>query len=549
MKPLLVSVALVAFVLLTPFASQAAIITASSATTSGGAYSGTSIAYTVNGSGLNGPVTDANYGAITHSFGVYPATAGHRWVDTNNTSATHITFGFAAPKNIDQLLIWNYTQAGGLNDRGIRNFDVQVDTGSGFTTVASASINAAPNDQSQHTPQVVAIGAHVGVEQLRLLNVTNQGSTSAIGLDEVWFRDSSYRFGEPSPGFVGVLGNETSTDRAVVEDTAAGTFWTNAYGAPVAGTVSEVTLRFQGQSGAFELFQLRPTGIANQYNVIARSGAITPSGAIGEELACAFPGGAGAATEFHLQPGDMLGHYGQGLAFTIKGNTVAAHNNQYIYTNAPSAPSGVITLGEGGFPRSVHSADYAWSVDLPGFVETVGPGAGKAGSPDGATRLLVVLDHDPFTKAGVLSTWQWFNDTSGTGGRKLTPVLLRTVDDVLTSVGIGTTRIGGENGFQQYGFDLVAGTDAVQPGDLFGFYYGDSTGETHAGSVQFAGLSGGPTVRLFSDHNGVQLGDTYTNAAYTLNRWYSINASTVPEPGAWILLVSALAFGLLVRRR
>lgn len=544
MKLFLGSFGLVSLLLVSSAASQAAIITASSVTTSGGAYPGTSIAYTVNGSGLSGPVTDANYDAIMHSLGVFPGTAGHRWVDINNTSAAHVTFGFAAPKNMDQLLIWNYTQSG-LTDRGIKDFDIQVDTGSGFSTVASASINAASYAYAQHTPQVVDIGMQTGVRQLRFANVTNQGSTSAIGLDEVWFRDSSYQFGVPAPGFVGVLGNETATDRATTGDSGSNVFWTNAYGAPVAGTVSEVTLRFQGQSGSFELFQLRPTGVANQYNVIARSGGITPSGTAGEELTYAFPGGTGAATAFHLQPGDMLGHYGNGLASTLNSNTVAVHNSQHIYSlsNAP-ALSSTLALGTGGERR-----DYAWSVDLPGFVETVGPGAGKTGTPDSATKLLVVLDHDPFTKAGELSTWQWFNDTANTGGRKLTPVLLRTIDNVLTSVGIGATRFGDVNGFQQYAFDLVSGTDVVQPGDLFGFYYGDGTSEAHAGSVQFAGLSGGPTVRLFTDNNGVQLHDTYTNAAYLLNRWYSINASTIPEPGACMLLFSALACGLLARRR
>lgn len=549
MKPFLGSLGLVSLLLVSSVASQAAIITASGVTTSGGAYSGTSIAYTINGSGLSGPVTDANYGTITHSLGVFPATAGHRWVDTSNISAEHITFGFAAPKNIDRLLIWNYTQSG-LTDRGINAFDIQVDTGSGFSTVASASINAAPYVYAQHKPQVVDIGMHAGVEQLRFLNVSNQGSTSAIGLDEVWFRDSSYQFGEPSPGFVGVLGNNTATQRDLNGDSDTGVLWTNAYGAPVAGTVSEVELRFQGNSNSFELFQLRPSGVLNQFEVIARSGSITPSGTPDTTQTYAFPGGAGAAAEFHLQPGDMLGHYGQGLPFTTGSNTVAAHNNQHIYYNSPSSPSinSTITLGGSGFPQYSQRRDYAWSVDLPGFVETVGAGAGRTGAPDGATSLLVVLDQDPFAQAGKLATWQWYNDTPNTGGRSLTPVLLRDIGSTLTAVGIGATRIGSEDGFQQYNFDLASGTDRVEPGDLFGFYYGGGT-SGNAGSVQYAGLSGGPTVRLFSDPSGIQLGDTYTSAAYTLNRWYSINASTVPEPGAGMLLVSALACGLLVRRR
>ena len=344
---------------------------------------------------------------------------------------------------------------------------------------------------------------------------------------------------------VGVLGNDTSTHRTNSSDGVTTVFWTNAYGAPVAGTVSEVTVRYQGDSGSFELFQLRPTGLPEQYSVIARSGSITPSGTSGTILTYAFPGGSGAATEFHLQPGDMLAHYGRNLPYTLDTHSAALGNHQRICFPVNTAPSvnGTISFSDyGGTTRR----DFAWSVELPGFVETIGAGAGKA--PDGpdADTHLVVLDDAPFTAPGKLTTWQWFNDTENTGDRNLTPVLLRDVDDTLTAIGIGATRVGNVNGFQQFAFDLVAGTNVVEPGDLFGFYYGDGT-SAGAGSVQYRESALGPAVRLFSGIEGIGLGEL-GGTSISANRWYSINASTIPEPGTSMLLLLASVCALLVRR-
>lgn len=341
--------------------------------------------------------------------------------------------------------------------------------------------------------------------------------------------------------------------RAAATDTSSTVFYTNAYGAPVATTVYAVDVYIQNSTAqsaeSFTLYQLRPTGTANEYDVIASSQAISPSGTNGTTASFLLD------SPFDLNQGDMIGHYGAGLALTQNSVAADAHNNQYIYFSSPSAPtvSSTITLGPNNanpdFPLFGSVRDYAYGFQIEGIVETVGNGAGQGVSaPDGANSLLVVMDNDAFTKTGRASTWQFFNDTPGSAGNDLTPVLLREAGGTLSVIGIGETRVATANGFQQWDFDVVFGTDLVQAGDLFGFYYGDDTGG-NAGSVEYVQLGTATNIRLFEELDGIQLADTFASggAKFSLSRYYSANLTTIPTPAA---LPAGLAMiGLLAMRR
>jgi|GEM_PF-6319949 len=138
------------FLGLGPTSAQAIVITPNSVTTSarsgwggGNPNWNTVIENIIDGSGLSVPVTDPNfnYTTATHALGF---SSSIQWVDVGVNSVDHVTFGFDSPVDLNQLLIWNYTQGSRLTNRGINTFDIQVDTGSGFSTVAAAGINRAP---------------------------------------------------------------------------------------------------------------------------------------------------------------------------------------------------------------------------------------------------------------------------------------------------------------------------------------------------------------------------------------------------------------------
>ncbi len=489
--------------------------------------------FLITGAGLlgGGPDLDRAH-QTTHTQG---------WLINNTNAANELVFDMGGTADLTGIHMWQYSQGTCCTGRGVSTFDIEFSTDGG--TTYSAPLGLGPLDAASGTAnemaQLVNFDEQAGVTHVRLSNMADFPALSNPGwqgINEIRFEGTL----TPAPPEPGHFGN-TFSGRAQASDGGTTVLWSNMYGAPVAGSVDAVEVFFQGNASTFELFQLRPTGPANQFDVIASSGTITPNPA----GVMTLPNGP-----FELEPGDMLFHYGRGIPYTDNLYTPDAHNTQNIYWSSPAAPTvgSALTLGAGGFPLSSIRRDYNWSTHLDGLVETVGNGAGPGGAPDGASSLLIVMDNDPFTMNGAIETWQIFNDTAGTGGRNITPVLLRDDGSEVEVLGVGTTRVGTTDGFQQFDFDLVDGTRWAEPGDLFGFYYGDGQGGTQ-GSVEYT-QAGSMPIRLFADGNGIQLGDTYTTPTYNLSRFYSANASTVvPEPSSVMLALLGLVGLVLVRRR
>ncbi|NQT36531.1 MAG: PEP-CTERM sorting domain-containing protein [Planctomycetes bacterium] len=488
--------------------------------------------FLITGAGLlgGGPDIDREH-QTTHTQG---------WLMNSTSAANELVFDMGGKADLTGIHMWQYSQGTCCTGRGVATFDMQFSTDGGSSYSAPLTLGPldAASGTSNETAQLLNFDEQAGVTHVKIVGMVPPGGAGGSwqGINEVRFEGTLI----PAPPEPGHFGN-TFSGRAVASDGGTTVLWSNMYGAPVAGSVDSMEVFFQGSTSTFELFQLRPTGTANEFDVVASSGVITPDPS----------GNMTLPNTLDLQPGDMLFHHGQGLPYTDNLYTPDAHNTQNIYYPSPAAPTvgSALTLGAGGFPISSIRRDYAWAVELDGLVETVGNGAGPGVSPpDGVGSLLVVMDNDPFTQVGFLDTWQFFNDTAGSGGRNITPVLLRDTDGEVEVLGVGTTRVGTTDGFQQHDFDLVDGTGLVSPGDLFGFYYGDGQGGNQ-GSVEFT-QTGSMNIRLFSDGNGIQLGDTYTTPAYNLSRFYSANASTVvPEPASVVLALLGLVGLVLVRRR
>ncbi|NQT36550.1 MAG: PEP-CTERM sorting domain-containing protein [Planctomycetes bacterium] len=493
----------------------------------------------INGAGLLG-VGDNIYQPhqTTHTQG---------WLISNTNPANELVFGMDGAADLTGMHVWQYSQGTCCTGRGVSTFDLQFSTDGGMSYSAPISPGtlAAASGTSSELAQFLSFAEQTGVTHVKMTNMADFAGLPGAGwqgLNEIRFEGTVAPL-PPAPPEPGHFGN-TLSPRAANSDIGTTVFWSNMYGAPVAGSVDSVEVSYQGGTGTFELFQLRPAGTANEFDVVASSGVITPdvSGSM------TLPNGP-----FDLQKGDLIAHYGNGIPFGSNLTTPAAHNNQVIFYSSPAAPDvgTAITVGSTDFPQYNSWRDYAYAFDLRGFVETVGNGAGQGSSgPDTGSSYLVVKDNDPFTMPGAIDSWQFFNDQAGTGGRNITPVLVRDTDGQVEVLGVGTTRVGTADGFQQYDFDLVEGTRWVEPGDLFGFYYGDGQGGDF-GSVDFTNIPDSPlTVRLFADGDGIQLGSTYTNFTHNLPRFYSINASTVvPEPSSVVLALLGLVGLVLVRRR
>ena len=157
---------------------------------------------------------------------------------------------------------------------------------------------------------------------------------------------------------------------------------------------------------------------------------------------------------------------------------------------------------------------------------------------------LVILS-EPFTAAGALADWRFFNAFNAwnvrdnPAGWLITPLIFRPAGpDKFEIVAIGRTRTNDSSGVQSFPFDVVEGNATVWPGYHFGWWDG-GPGGTNKGVVE---LNLGLDDTIYWVGKGiesVQLGQTFTYEE--IHRTYSLQAQTTRE-GA----VAAEAGGLVV---
>lgn len=151
----------------------------------------TSLENISNLSGLSESPMDSNIDIIRHETGfdsdIQFVDASQGGVTTGATTGNFV-FDFLSSQTITDVLVWNYTQGSTLSNRGVGDYTIEVDTGSGLSQIASGSLLQA--NVNQHNAQVIDIPDQVGVTQLVLTAVTNLGGDS-LGLDEVLFRDGT----------------------------------------------------------------------------------------------------------------------------------------------------------------------------------------------------------------------------------------------------------------------------------------------------------------------------------------------------------------------
>ncbi len=168
-----------------------------------------------------------------------------------------------------------------------------------------------------------------------------------------------------------LIGNQL-LERNYPSDGAQDVFFSNLVGMPADGTVPSVSTFYQGQSGTFNIFQLRPTGVPDQFSVVYDSGTITSDGNAGEVISLPFPNGPA-----DVLAGDIFAHVGRGIPYSDAGGLNAANALPIFY---PVPLASIPTVGSGGtltvsatggsstagdFPfRGDLVRDYAWAVNL-----------------------------------------------------------------------------------------------------------------------------------------------------------------------------------------
>ncbi|MFN0129466.1 MAG: hypothetical protein ACKV19_22600 [Verrucomicrobiales bacterium] len=185
------------------------------------------------------------------------------------------------------------------------------------------------------------------------------------------------------------IGNALTPRTDASSDTATvPILYTNGLGMPGPGTVGAVSLPLQAayqRNLVFHMLQLRPTGVSEEFDVVADSGPMTVTGDVGGLVTLSFPNGP-----MVVQQGDLFFHYGRGIPFDANvGNALP------IWYPCPVLPEAGTPLnlafGNPDFPlRDDLQRDYAWAVHF---------------SPGAATELRIVAQSLDLQTRLMTLTW------------------------------------------------------------------------------------------------------------------------------------------------
>ena len=179
---------------------------------------------------------------------------------------------------------------------------------------------------------------------------------------------------------------------------------------------------------------------------------------------------------------------------------------------------------------------------------TVGNPATFAGNVDGCTACTFVVNQAFGVAGKTVSTYSFYAGSSSS----ITPLLLTRTDNgttaTFTIVGVGLLRNAVAGGVNTFDFNVVSGTNITTANTYFGFSYDNGGVVTFdyytppAGSGTFVGSQG--VSGVFGGTFNADFSSQPDNAYNALDaRTYSINATAVPEPATWALMI--LGFGMV----